>query len=114
MTDHNFVSLVNIEKLDRTGGFLFSITRNRAIDHCGPHLDFLTAEPDKGLLISCHVEVAGEDSVAGALESCKFACSVTSAPCWRRRSTSSSSASLVSAHTSIRAKLWSARFSPIL
>jgi hypothetical protein len=63
MTDHNFVSLVNIEKLDRTGGFFFSIKRNRTVDHCGPHLDFRTAEADKRLLISCHVEIAGKDSV---------------------------------------------------
>ena len=63
MTDHNFVSLVNIEKLDRTGGFFFSIKRNCAVDHCGLHLDFFTVEADKRLLISCHVEIAGEDSV---------------------------------------------------
>src|SRR6266508_5476658 len=73
MTDHNFVSLVNIEKFDRTSGFCFSIKRNRAVDHRGPHFDFLTSEADKRLLISCHVEIAGEDSVrrrAGELHIC--------------------------------------------
>src|SRR6266566_6232320 len=63
MTDNNFVSLRNVEKLDRPGGFFFSIKRNRTIEHCGAHLNFFAAEPNKRLLISRHVEIAGKKSV---------------------------------------------------
>jgi hypothetical protein len=63
MTDNNFVSVRNVEKLDRPGGFFFSIKRNGTVGHCGAHLDFFAAEPNKRLLISRHVEVAGKNSV---------------------------------------------------
>ena len=112
MTDHNFVAFADVEKLDRPGGFFFSINRNRAVHHRGPHFDFLAVESNERLLIGRHVEIARENSVRRrAWPVATFARSTTSAPCWRRRRISSSSASLVSAETSIRAKLWSARLS---
>src|SRR5205823_9436014 len=63
MTDHNFVSLGNVEKLDRPGGFFFSIKSNRTVDHCGAYLDFLAVEANKRLLIGRYVEIVGKNSV---------------------------------------------------
>jgi hypothetical protein len=65
MTHDNFVSLVDVEEFDRPGVAFFSINGNCAIDHCGPHLDFPAAKANERLLISCHVEIAGKNSVRG-------------------------------------------------
>src|SRR5512140_3373768 len=47
MPNNNLVALVHVEKLNGLRSAFFSIKRNRAIDHCGPHLDFLAAEANE-------------------------------------------------------------------
>ena len=41
MPNNNFVALVHIEELNRSRSAFFPIKRNRAVDHCGAHFDFL-------------------------------------------------------------------------
>src|SRR5207245_11034263 len=42
MPNNNFVALVHIEELNGSRSASFSIKRDCAVDHCGPHFDFLT------------------------------------------------------------------------
>src|SRR4029077_11697044 len=73
MSNNNFVTLLHIEELNRSRSAFFSIKRDRTVDHCGPHFDFLAIEAYERLLIRCHVEIARKHSVsrgAGDLRIC--------------------------------------------
>src|SRR5262249_33156262 len=63
VTDHDLVTLANVEELNSSGAPSFSIDRYSAVHHGWLHFDFLAVDADECLLIRRHVEIGRENSV---------------------------------------------------
>src|SRR5882762_1540390 len=63
MSDNNLIAFFNVEKLNGARAAFFPVKGDCAIDDRGRHLDLLTAEPNKRLLVGSYVELGWENAV---------------------------------------------------
>jgi hypothetical protein len=63
VSDNNLVAFFDIEKLYGTRAAFFPVNGDCAIDDSGRHLNLLTAESNKGLLVGGYVELGRENAI---------------------------------------------------
>ena len=63
VSDNNLVAFFDVEKLNGTRAAFFPVNRDCAIDDRGRHLDLLTVEANKRLLVGGYVELGRENAV---------------------------------------------------
>src|SRR6516225_11301557 len=63
VSDNNLVAFFDVEELNGARAAFLPVNNDCAIDDPGPHLELLTAEPNKCLLVGGYVEVRRENAV---------------------------------------------------